>query len=203
MSRRFLALVVGLALALAVVTGLVLTEGSRNAQPQSALIGGPFQLVDTMGHTVDQSQLRGKWSVVFFGFTHCPDICPTTLFELAQVETLLGNRAKQVQTVFITLDPQRDTVAQMRAYAANEGFPKRLVALTGSAAQVDAAAKSYRVFYQKVGDGPDYSVNHASYSYLMNPHGGFACVLPYALSPEQTADKIKAAMRAGADAQAC
>jgi protein SCO1 len=166
-------------------------------------VGGPFQLVDTTGATVDQDVLKGKWSVVFFGFTHCPDICPTTLFEMGQVEPLMGADAQKLQTVFISVDPERDTVAQMRAYVANPAFPKRLVGLTGTPAQVDAAAKAYRTFYQKAGEGPDYQVNHAAYSYLMNPKGRFACVLPYELTPEQTAAKIKAAMQAGDNADRC
>jgi protein SCO1 len=203
MSRRVQVLLAVAGLALAIATGLTLNRLLVAAPAQTAIIGGPFQLIDTTGRTVDQSLLKGKWSVVFFGFTHCPDVCPTTLFEMAQVEPLLGARAAKLQTVFITVDPERDTVAQMRAYAANDAFPRRLVALTGSIAQTDAAAKAYRAFYQKVGNGPDYAVNHAAYSYLMNPRGGLACVLPYELTPEQTAAKIEAAMKRGAGAQSC
>ena len=203
MPRRILALIALLALALAILVGLAWNRGLHRTTSQNAAIGGPFQLLDTAGATVDQSRLKGKWSVVFFGFTHCPDVCPTTLFAMAQVEPLLGKRADRLQTIFISVDPERDTVAQMRAYAANDAFPKRLIALTGSQAQVDAAARAYRVYHQKVGDGPDYSVNHAAYSYLMNPRGTLACVLPYGLTPQQTAAKISNAMQAGANAQRC
>ena len=203
MSRRILALIAVLALALAILTGLAVRKGVLGPQPQTAAVGGPFQLVDTNGATVDQSVLKGKWSVVFFGFTHCPDICPTTLFELGQVETLLGGKADDFQAVLISVDPERDTVAQMKAYMANPAFPKRAMGLTGSLAQTDAAAKAYRVYYQKAGEGPDYTVNHAAYSYLMNPKGRFACVLPYELTPEQTAAKIQAAMKQGDGAESC
>ena len=203
MSRKILALVAVLAVALAILTGLAVRRGVLGPAQQTVAVGGPFQLVDTSGRTVDQDVLKGKWSVVFFGFTHCPDICPTTLFEMGQVEALLGPEADKAQTVLITVDPTRDTVEQMRAYVANPAFPKRLIGLTGSSAQVDAAAKAYRVFYQKVGDGADYQVNHASYSYLMNPKGRFTCVLPYELTPEQTAAKIRAAMQAGDNAERC
>jgi protein SCO1 len=203
MSRRILALIAVLALALAILTGLAVRKGVLGPQPQTAAVGGPFQLVDTNGRTVDQSVLKGKWSVVFFGFTHCPDICPTTLFELGQVETLLGPKAGEFQSVLISVDPQRDTVAQMKAYMANPAFPKRSLGLTGSPAQTDAAAKAYKVYYQKSGEGPDYTVNHAAYSYLMNPKGRFACVLPYELTPEQTAAKIQAAMKQGPNAESC
>ncbi|WP_293682502.1 SCO family protein, partial [uncultured Phenylobacterium sp.] len=149
MSRRILALIALLALALAILTGLAVRKGVLGPQTNTAAVGGPFQLVDTSGRTVDQGVLKGKWSVVFFGFTHCPDICPTTLFEMAQVEPLLGPKARDLQTVFISVDPSRDTTGQVAAYIANPSFPKRLVGLTGSPAQVDAAAKAYRVFYQK------------------------------------------------------
>lgn len=203
MSRKILALVAVLAVALAILTGLAVRRGVLGPAQQTVAVGGPFQLVDTSGRTVDQDVLKGKWSVVFFGFTHCPDICPTTLFEMGQVEALLGPDADKAQTVLITVDPARDTVEQMRAYVANPAFPKRLVGLTGSSAQVDAAAKAYRAFYQKVGEGADYQVNHASYSYLMNPKGRFTCVLPYELTPEQTAAKIRAAMQAGDNAERC
>lgn len=203
MSRKILALIAVLALALAILTGLAVRKGVLGPQPQTVAVGGPFQLVDTSGHTVNQDLLKGKWSVVFFGFIHCPDICPTTLFELGQVEPLLGADADKVQTVFISVDPGRDTPAQMKTYVANAAFPKRIVGLTGTVAQVDAAAKAYRVYYQKVGDGADYTVNHAAYSYLMNPKGRFACVLPYDLAPEQTAAKIKAALKRGPGAESC
>jgi len=203
MSRRLLALIATLALALAILTGLAVRKGVLGPQPQTAAVGGPFQLVDSSGRTVDQELLRGKWSVVFFGFTHCPDICPTTLFELAQVEPMLGAKASQVQTVFVSVDPGRDTPQQVAAYIANPAFPKHLVGLTGSPAQVDAAAKAYKVYYQKQGEGADYTVNHAAYSYLMTPKGRFACVLPYGQGPEKTAAKIKAAIAAGPNTTSC
>ena len=203
MSRRLRFLIAVLAIALSLIVGLAIRKGSVGSGSQEVAIGGPFQLVDTSGRNVDQDVLKGKWSVVFFGFTHCPDICPTTLFEMAQVEPLLGDRAKDLQTVLISIDPGRDTVAQMKAYVANDAFPKRLIGLTGSTAQVDAAAKAYRIYYQKVGDGADYQVNHAAYSYLMNPKGRFACVLAYELTPEQTAAKIRAAMQQGDRAERC
>ncbi len=203
MSRRMLALIAVLAIALAVLTGLAVRRGVLGGESPSAAVGGPFTLIDTSGATVDQDVLKGKWSVVFFGFTHCPDICPTTLFELAQVEPLLGTSAKDFQSVFISVDPARDTVAQVKAYLDNPSFPKRLIGLTGSPAQVDAAAKAYRVYYAKFGEGADYQVSHAAYSYLINPKGGFACVLAYELTPEQTAAKVKAAMRLGRGAESC
>jgi protein SCO1/2 len=203
MSRRILALIAILALALAILTGLAVRKGLLGPEPQAATVGGPFELVDTTGATVNQERLRGKWSVVFFGFTHCPDICPTTMFELGQVEALLGAAAKDFQAVLISVDPERDTPAQMKLYVENSAFPKNVLGLTGSPDQVAAAAKAYRVFYQKEGEGDAYTVNHAAYSYLMSPKGRFVCVLAYELTPEQTAAKIQAAMKQGADAKSC
>jgi protein SCO1 len=202
MSRRILVLIAVLVLALAGLVGLALQRALQGGEPQAS-VGGPFELIDTSGRTVNQDVLKGKWSVVFFGFTQCPDICPTTLFELGQVETLLGPAAETLQSVLISVDPERDTPEQMRAYVANPSFPKRLVALTGSAAQVDRAAKAYRVFYQKAGEGADYTINHASYAYLMTPRGRLACVLAYELTPEQTAAKISAAIKLGPRAEDC
>ncbi len=203
MSRRVLALVAVLALALAILTGLAVRRGVLGSEEQTAAVGGPFQLVDASGASVDQDVLKGKWSAVFFGFTHCPDICPTTLFEMAEVERTLGARAGDLQTVFISVDPQRDTVQQVAAYLNNPAFPKQLVGLTGTAAQIDQAAKAYHVYYSKSGEGADYTVNHASYTYLMSPKGRFVCVLPYELTPEQTAAKIATAMKAGPNAESC
>jgi len=203
MSRRVLALIAVLALALAILTGLAVRRGILGSQEQTAAVGGPFQLVDQSGASVDQDVLKGKWSAVFFGFTHCPDVCPTTLFEMAEVERQLGGKASDLQTVFISVDAQRDTPAQVAAYVNNDAFPKQLVGLTGTPQQVDRAAKAYHVYYSKQGEGADYLVNHASYTYLMSPKGRFVCVLPYELTPEQTAAKIRVAMAAGANAQSC
>jgi protein SCO1/2 len=207
MSRRVLALVAVLALALAILTGLAVKQGVLGRQPgsgeQTAAVGGPFQLVDQTGRSVDEDVLKGKWSAVFFGFTHCPDICPTTLFELGEVEKQLGPQANDFQAVFISVDPERDTPAQVAAYVKNDAFPKRLIGLTGTLAQTDRAAKAYHVYYQKVGEGDDYTVNHASYTYLMSPKGRFVCVLAYELTPEQVTAKIEAAMKAGPDATSC
>ncbi len=204
MSRRILALIAVLAVALAVLTGLAVRRGILG-QKETATVGGPFQLVDQTGRTVDQSLLKGKWSAVFFGYTHCPDVCPTTLFELAEVEPMLGAKAADFQTVFVSVDPARDTVAQVKAYVSNPSFPKRIVGLTGTPAQVDAAARAYHAYYRlpETRPGADYDVSHAAYAYLMTPKGRFACVLPYELTPAETAAKIRTAMAAGPNATSC
>jgi protein SCO1/2 len=147
--------------------------------------------------------LKGKWSAVFFGYTYCPDACPTTLFALGQAQKLLGAKAADFQTVFISVDPARDTPAQLKTYLSNPAFPTGTIGLTGSDAQVAAAAKAYKTFYQKAGTGADYTVNHMTLTYLMNPKGQLACVIDYDTPPPQLAAKIQAAMARGDDAQAC
>jgi protein SCO1/2 len=176
---------------------------SESTQTGQAAVGGPFQLVDQNGKPRDETVLKGKWSAVFFGFTFCPEACPTTLLALGQAQDLLGPRGESLQAVFISVDPERDTPQAVRAYLDNPVFPKGAIGLTGKAPQVDAAARAYHAFYQKDGDGPDYTVNHSTLTYLMNPKGRFACVLPYGLTPEQLADRIGKAMRSGPDARNC
>ena len=172
-------------------------SGGEVVSSGTALIGGPFQLVSQDGRTVDQSVLNGKWSAVFFGYTYCPDVCPTTLQTLAQAKAGLGGAAKDLQVVFISIDPDRDTPAQMKAYLASPAFPQPTLGLTGSAAQVAAAAKAYRVYYQKQGTGEGYAVNHSSIIYLMNPGGKFDRVIAQSLTPAEIVTQIRQAMDAG------
>jgi len=204
MSRRLLAILALLAVAFAVLTAIAVQSGVLSPrQQQTAAIGGPFQMIDQTGRKVDQSLLKGKWSAVFFGFTYCPDACPTTLLALGQTEKLLGPKARDFQTVFVSLDPARDTPQQLRTYLDNETFPKKVVALTGSQAQVDQIAKAYRVFHQKSGDGDAYVIDHSTITYLMNPRGELVCPLSYGLTPAEMAVKIQAAMKQGPRAQSC
>ena len=207
MSRTMLAILASLAVAFALVTGLAIHKGilgapGDQAQQQPA-IGGAFQLVDQSGRTVDQRALKGRWSAVFFGFTFCPEACPTTLLAMGQAEKLLGPTASELQTVFVSVDPARDTPKQLTAYLANPSFPKQVVGLTGTDAQVAGVAKAYHVFYQKAGEGPDYTINHSTITYLMNPRGEFTCVIPYGATPQVIAQKITTAMAAGPRAESC
>lgn len=203
MSRRLLVILALLALAFAVLTAVAVRQGVLAPKPQTAAVGGPFQLVDQTGRKVDQSLLEGKWSAVFFGFTNCPDACPTTMFALGQAEKLLGPKAAAFQTVFISVDPARDTPKQLASFLATDAYPKRLIGLTGSADQVAAAAKAYHVYYQKAGGGTAYSVDHSTITYLMNPQGRFACVIAYNETPQQIAAQVQAAMAKGDRAESC
>ena len=140
---------------------------------------------------------------MFFGFTFCPEACPTTLLALGQTEKLLGPKADDFQTVFISVDPGRDTPKVMANYLSNSAFPHRTLGLTGTPQQVDQAAKAYHVFYQKAGEGPDYQVNHSTITYLMSPTGDFVCVIPYGATPQAMAAQIQAAMKQGPHATSC
>jgi protein SCO1/2 len=176
--------------------------GDAGAATGVALIGGPFQLVDQNGKAVDQRVLDGKWSAVFFGYTYCPDVCPTTLQTLAQAKGRMGGQAKDLQVVFVSVDPDRDTPAQLKSYLATPAFPQPTLGLTGTPAAVAAAAKAYKVFYQKQGSGDGYAVNHSSIIYLMNPQGKFDRVLSESLTPTEIATQIGEAMKAGPKAAA-
>lgn len=192
MPRRNLIVIAGSLLALVLTMALVWQTGVFRA-PRPALVGGPFQLVDQAGRPVTEAMLKGKWTLIFFGFTYCPDICPTTLQVMGMAQERLGPKAKDVQFVLVSLDPQRDTPAQMASYLDNEVFPKGTIGLTGTPAQVAAAAKAYRVAYQKVGDGSDYLINHSTPSYLMDPKGRFDRVIPFGIGPDEVVTQITAA----------
>ena len=207
MSRSVWVILAILALAFAAITGIAVKRGILGgfggAPQQTFAIGGPFHLTDQQGRPADEKLLKGKWSAVFFGYTFCPEACPTTLLALGQTETLLGPKSADFQTVFISVDPQRDTPKAMANFLSNTSFPRRVVGLTGTADQAAAAARAYHVFFQKAGEGPNYEVNHSTITYLMDPKGGFVCALPYGATPDVLAQKITTAMQKGAGAQSC
>lgn len=196
--RKNLAIILGLCAFVALAMAAIAWRGGAGqGQTSAAAVGGPFQLVDQTGRAVDQRVLKGKWSVVFFGFTFCPDVCPTTLQTLALAQDQLGPKAKDFQVIFVTVDPERDTPAQLKAYLSGAAAPRNTLGLTGTPAQVATIAKAYHVFYEKAGEGDSYLVNHSTASYLMGPDGRFRRVIPYNLPPEEVARQISDAMRAG------
>ena len=206
MPRRSILLFAGACIAIAValaVTTIVVVNRRDGAAPSMETstgqpsVGGPFQLVDQDGRTVDQTMLDGKWSLVFFGFTYCPDFCPTTLTALEATKRQLGDRAKDVQIVFITVDPERDTPQALKDYLSSDGFPQGVIGLTGTPEQVKAAADVYRAYYQKVGEGEGYTMNHSLTVYLMGPDGRFRSALAHDLGPQRSAQVIERAMARG------
>lgn len=167
------------------------------ASTGQALVGGPFTLVDQDGKTVTEAALKGKWTTVFFGYTYCPDVCPLTLQTLGAAQQRMGARARDLQVVFITVDPARDTPQQLKAYLTSPVFPRGMTALTGTPEQVAVAAKAYRAPYSKEGEGEGYLMNHPSMLYLMDPQARFNRIIPAGLSPEDMARQITTAMQAG------
>jgi len=206
MPRRSILLFAGACIAVAAalaVTTIVVVNNRTAALPGVVTstgqpdVGGPFQLVDQDGRAVDQTLLDGKWSLVFFGFTYCPDYCPTTLAVLEATKQSLGDRADDVQIVFITVDPARDTPQALKDYLSSDGFPEGVIGLTGTPEQVRAAANAYRAVYQQVGEGEGYTMNHSLTVYLMGPDGKFRSALGHDLGPERSAALITQAMTRG------
>jgi protein SCO1/2 len=169
-------------LAIALLT--VSACGSKPAEPplQGARIGGPFTLINQDGRTVTDKDFAGRYRIVYFGYTFCPDVCPTSLQHLMQgMKTFTADapdRAAKVQPIFITVDPARDTPAVMKQYVG--AFDPRLIGLTGTEAQIAAVAKEYGVFYQKAQNSgsSDYLMDHMSQAILFDPDGKPIALLP-------------------------
>ncbi|MEM9629991.1 MAG: SCO family protein [Pseudomonadota bacterium] len=182
--------------ALAVVSGVLVyqqTAGNKNSgaliEPLAA-IGGPFELVNGNGETVSDKTFAGKPMVLFFGFTFCPDVCPTTLSELQGWIELLGDDAGKLNYAFVSVDPERDTPEVIRDYVA--AFDERITPLTGSREQVDAMVKAYRVYAKKVPlDDGDYTMDHSAAVYLMNSDNKFVGTIAYGEDEENAMRKLR------------
>jgi protein SCO1/2 len=160
------------------VTHRNVTAVAGAGNPFQASIGGPFQLVDQNDRPTTDRDLLGHPFLVFFGFTHCPDVCPTTVFEISEVLNRLGPDADRVSALFVTVDPERDTPPTLKDYLSS--FNPRLRGLTGDPAAIAATLKSYRVYSKKVPlDGGDYTMDHTAIVYLMDRDGRF--VAPFNL----------------------
>jgi cytochrome oxidase Cu insertion factor (SCO1/SenC/PrrC family) len=194
LSVRRLVLYFGIATLVAIVAavGLVWQWDARQAQTSAgeALIGGPFTLTDQHGKEVTEKDFAGRYMLIYFGYTFCPDICPTSLTVMAAaLDRLPQQQAEQVVPVFITVDPARDTVEQLAAYAPL--FHPRLVALTGSEDEVREAARAWRVYYHVPDEeGDAYLVDHSTFVYLMGPDGSYRTHFGIDASPEAMAEAI-------------
>jgi protein SCO1/2 len=196
MRARLIAFVIaGFLIGAIAGAGVLLLATPQGGQPVqslgAALIGGPFSLVGADGKPVTDRDFRGRYMLVFFGFTHCPDICPAELQVIAQALEQLGDKAKTVVPIFITLDPERDTPQAMANYV--KSFGPNFVGLTGSPEAIAAAAKAYRVAYSKVENkeaAGDYSVDHSALVYLMDPEGRYVTHFSYGLGADQMAEKL-------------
>jgi protein SCO1/2 len=162
------------ALCIVLTALLVVGKGSAQTANSPITIGGQFTLTAADGAVVTEQTYRGKWLLVFFGFTSCPDTCPTALLDIAAALEKLGPAADKVQPLFITVDPQRDTPVVIGDYT--RSFDPRIIGLTGTPEQIAAVAREYGAYYapRKIGPGPeDYVMDHSSYLYLMDPEGKF------------------------------
>ena len=191
MQRRLIVPIVCLVLGVLMLgaTAFFTLRDRSVSVPVNANIGGPFALIDHDGKAITHRDIIGKPTLIFFGFTHCPDVCPTTLMEISKVFELLGPQTK-VAALFVTVDPERDTPALMKDYVSN--FDKRIIGVTGTRESIDATLKTFRVFARKSkGEGDSYSMDHSSIVYLMDKQGRFATAFNLQQAPEQAAKALR------------
>jgi protein SCO1/2 len=172
-------------------------EEKQPAVSATAAIGGDFTLTDQNGKLVKDAEFRGKLMLVFFGFTHCPEICPTTVSTLSKVMTALGDKADKVAPVFISVDPKRDTPKVMKEYLAN--FDKRIVGLTGTPQEVKKAADAYKIYFainkdSKTGED-DYQVDHSTIVYMMDKNGQYVRHFSYNAGEQEITKAILEALK--------
>jgi protein SCO1/2 len=197
-ARLLIVILLGFLLgALGGVAVLLLTRGATAPQVETsgkALIGGPFTLVDQTGKAVTDKDFRGRYMLVFFGFTHCPDVCPAELQVMADTLNELGPKASEFVPVFITLDPERDTPEAVGAYVKN--FGANFIGLTGSPEEIAEVAKAYRVSFSKFypngqDDNTNYSIDHSTLLYLMDKNGDYVTHFNYGTSAPKMAETLR------------
>ena len=182
------AFVAGLVLFTAVV--FIVTGRSPAPLALQSTVGGPFRLIDHNGRPVSDQDFKGHPSLVFFGFTHCPDVCPTALFEISEILRALGSDGDRVRALFVTVDPERDTPAKLKDYLSS--FDPRLMAATGDEASIKAIEKAYRVYAKKVPlDGGGYTMDHTAIVYLMDKDGRFVAPFNMKRRPEDAAADLR------------
>ncbi|MFI4987184.1 MAG: SCO family protein [Alphaproteobacteria bacterium] len=181
-------LLAGLGAVVMVTTHLRPEPGGRSA----LAIGGPFTLTASDGKTVTDRTFRGKWLLVYFGYTYCPDVCPTMLNDMAEALTTLGPLADKITPIFVTIDPARDTPEVLGKYV--KSFDPRLVGLTGTPEEIAAVAKEYRVYFRKAPTGKgadDYLMDHSSILYIMGPDGGYVSLMAGEQKPAEIAARLR------------
>ena len=190
-SSRVLLLLAAYFCGLALVFGaVVFITGRSPLGPTVGAIGGPFHLEDQNGKPVSDADMNGRPFLVFFGFTHCPDVCPTTLYDISEMLRRLGKDADRTGALFITVDPERDTPVTLKDYLSN--FDPHLRALTGDPAALNAALKAYRVYAKKVPlEGGDYTMDHTAVVYLMDKEGHFVAPFNLNQTPEAAAAELR------------
>jgi cytochrome oxidase Cu insertion factor (SCO1/SenC/PrrC family) len=194
---------------LGVAAGLLLAGRSSPAQSTEAVsaarlmedlmwnrgrIGGPFALIDHTGRLRTDADFRGKFLLIYFGYSYCPDVCPTDLQQIGLALDGLGAAAEAVQPIFITVDPERDTAAHLADYVSM--FHPRLIGLTGSAEQIRSVALAYRVYYAKYPpDSRDYVIDHSSFVYLVDQSGKYIGFLPSGTAAERIIEMVSPHLR--------
>lgn len=189
------------ALAFVLIAGLSLPCGAESRRSAAEImdilmwarepVGGPFALIDHTGASRTERDFRGKLLLIYFGFTYCPDVCPTDLQNIGLALDRLGAAGDKVQPLFVTVDPERDTPAQLAQYV--QMFHPRLIGLTGDAAAIQAAADAFKVYYAKVSNerGDDYTVDHTAFIYLIGTDGKYLGFLPPGTAPERIANILR------------
>ncbi|OYX74918.1 MAG: hypothetical protein B7Y95_04840 [Rhizobiales bacterium 32-66-11] len=161
----------------------------------AATVGGPFRLVSSRGGALSDVDLKGKPFAIFFGFTHCPEVCPTSLWDMSEALKRLGPKGEDLKVLFVTVDPERDTPEILARYL--QSFDPRIIGLSGARKDIDAVARAYRVYWRKIptSDG-DYTMDHTSLIYLMDAEGGYSGFIAYKDDAETRDRKLNALLDA-------
>ncbi len=182
-------ILIGIVVLMAAGVGFVAFDWYR-AQSGSEPYGTPFELVDQTGQPITQAAFQGHPSAVFFGFTHCPEVCPTTLYELDGWLKTLGDEGKDIRAYFVTVDPERDTVDVMKTYVSN--VSQRILGVTGDPAKVADVVKGFNIYAKKVAtEGGDYTMDHTASVLLLDRKGGFFGTIAYGENPDTALGKLK------------
>lgn len=189
----------GLWASVAIVALAIIAMKPWTAEPAgqaASAFGADFELTDHAGVVRTDEDFAGRWMLVFFGFTHCPDICPTTLAEVAAVMDGLGEETSDVQPLFISIDPERDTPAALSEYVPN--FSPAVIGLTGTPSQIERTAKTFHIFYEKIEDASSsggYTMGHSSQLFLFSPQADFVTSWSYGTPAEQVLSDLKERLR--------
>lgn len=188
-------ILVGILALMAIAAGLMTFQWYRGEQTAAAF-GAPFELVDQNGEPITEAAFKGTPTAVFFGFTHCPDVCPTTLFEMESWLDTLGEEGRELEAYFVSVDPERDTPEAMKAYL--ENFSDRITGITGEPEEVMEMVKSFRIYARKVEleDG-DYTMDHTASVILLDRQGEFFGTISYEENPETAIAKLRRLVREG------
>ena len=193
---RQILIIIGVAFGIGALAAVAIQDRAHNLEDlggKGTGVGGPFSLLNHDGKRVTERDFLGKYMLVAFGYTYCPDICPGELQVISNSMDQLGTRADKIVPVFISVDPQRDDVKQIREYVQN--FHPKIVGLTGTAEEIKGAAKSYRVYYKKEdssgGSGFSYAMSHSTFIYLMSPTGKYVTHFNYGITSEELTSKLR------------